>query len=44
MVIRGMSIVAGAHLPELGLPNLWKDRSKIGGKKVGNDPCFCGSG
>ena len=45
MVIRGMSIVAGAHPPELGLPNLWKDRPKIGGKKVGgNDPCFCGSG
>lgn len=45
MVVRGMSMVAGAHPPELGLPNLRKDRPKIGGKKVGrNDPCPCGSG
>lgn len=45
LVVRGMSLVAGAHLPERRYPNLRKDRPKVGGKKVGrNDPCPCGSG
>lgn len=45
MVIRGMSIFAGAHAPEQLYPNLRKDRPKVGGKKVGrNDLCPCGSG
>ena len=45
LVMRGMSLVAGAHVPERLYPNLRKDRPKISGKKVGrNDPCPCGSG
>ena len=45
LVLRGISLVAGAHPPEQRLPNLRKDRPKVGGKKVGrNDPCPCGSG
>jgi hypothetical protein len=45
LVMRGMSMVEGAHALEGLYPNLRKDRPKIGGKKVGrNDPCPCGSG
>lgn len=45
VVIRGMSVVKGSHVPEGLYPNLRKDRPKIDGKKVGrNDPCPCGSG
>jgi len=45
IIVRGMSLVVGAHPPEGRFPNLRMDRPKIIGKKVGrNDPCPCGSG
>lgn len=45
LAMRGMSMVAGAHVPEQRYPNLRKDRPKVGGKNVGrNDMCPCGSG
>lgn len=44
LIIRGMSLVTGAHPPEGRYPNLRKDRPNVDGKKVGrNDPCPCGS-
>lgn len=45
MIVRGMLVSVGDQLPELGLPNLRKDRPEVAGRKVGrNDSCPCGSG
>jgi hypothetical protein len=45
LLVRNMSVVAGPRPHEGQYPNLRKDRTEVGGKKVGrNDPCPCGSG